>query len=792
VPDRIAHAYVAGLERHVRAVLAGAALAVATAAYLIATRLPIRADFSYLLPKDAPAIRDLRWLEERLPAKDTTLILVVAHDPAARAAATAQLLAGLHAIDPALVERIEADDGAARAAIRAHRWLYAPLGELTAVRDALARRIRDTNPLFVDLDPEPDRLAELRAGRRTAERELARSSFVSADGLTQLVIVRTPFRATDVPRDRALAMAIDAVFARVRAAVPGIQLGLAGGAPTAIAEHDAVARGMVLSSIVTSLLVALVLLVHLRRFVVVALVGLQIIVATAISFGLAALTVGHLNAATAFLGAIIAGNGINYGILLVARYLEERSAAATREAVARAIAATLRPTLVAALGASIAYGALAVTRFRGFADFALIGGLGMLVCWIIAYTVLPVLLLLAGRARLPAHRPLFGAIVERTAAVQRPARVRAVAAVAAVTAGVVAARFIAGDPFEYDMTRLRSDAPAALEARRWLEASNAAFGRGVIGRTYLAVDRDDQVGALVAALQAARATADGAATIGRIESILDLVPAEQDAKLAVLGDVRRLLDEPAIDALDDDARAELRELRPPDGLRAVTLADLPPEALAGFRERDGAVGRIVAVRPAQDFAETDGHAMLRFTAAIRTVQLPRARVVTSGASLVYADILAINRADGPLVTATAGLGLVIMVLAVVGRNRKAAAVLAATALGSLAMVATCALAGLRINFLDFVALPIALGLGVDYAINVAERIASDDPLHALRTTGGTVLVCSLTTIIGYASILFSANQAIRDFGLASLIGEITCVVTALTLVPALLGRRVRC
>jgi hypothetical protein len=128
-----------------------------------------------------------------------------------------------------------------------------------------------------------------------------------------------------------------------------------------------------------------------------------------------------------------------------------------------------------------------------------------------------------------------------------------------------------------------------------------------------------------------------------------------------------------------------------------------------------------------------------------------------------------------------------MVLLLVGRNRRAAAVLSGTAVGSLAMIAVCALVGLKINFLDFVALPIALGLGIDYAINVAHRAGRDDPGIALRSTGGTVLVCSLTTMIGYASLLVSNNLAIRGFGLASLIGEITCVVTALVLVPAIIA-----
>jgi len=203
VLDRFARAYVAWLARHVRRVLVAVTLLVAGAVVLIATRLPIRADFSYLLPDDAPAIRDLRRLEQRMPAQDTTLILVVAHDPPARAAATQQLLAGLRTIDAALVARIEADDTAVREVIRAHRWLYASLDELVAIRDALARGM----PL------EP-----LRAAVRAKVQALDRSRFTSADGRTQLVIVRMAFRATDVPRDHALLAGIDRAIAGVHVA----------------------------------------------------------------------------------------------------------------------------------------------------------------------------------------------------------------------------------------------------------------------------------------------------------------------------------------------------------------------------------------------------------------------------------------------------------------------------------------------------------------------------------------------------------------------------------------------
>ena len=47
-------------------------------------------------------------------------------------------------------------------------------------------------------------------------------------------------------------------------------------------------------------------------------------------------------------------------------------------------------------------------------------------------------------------------------------------------------------------------------------------------------------------------------------------------------------------------------------------------------------------------------------------------------------------------------------------------------------------------------------------------------------------LCSFTTVVGYASLLFSANQGIRSFGLAALIGEVTCIGAAIALAPALL------
>ena len=802
--SQVTRRYVAWVRRHTLAILLAHVVLLAGALDLIAFHLPLYADFSYLLPQDVPAVRDLRRLEARVKANDIVLALITAPVADERAAAARELADQVRTLPPELVESVVDDDSAARAYFKAHRHLFVPVTDLERAAAALERRITQAklaaNPLYIDLDDraadaERDRreLDDLRARRRDAERQLTRSTNVSSDGLTGMIQIGTSFRATDAGPGAELVAQLGAIRARVIAHHPGIQVGFTGGAITAVAEHDAIFKGMVLSSLITTLLVALVLVLYFRSAILLGLLIGTLAVATTVAFGVAAITVGHLNAATAFLGAIIAGNGVNYGILLIARYLEERRTRDGDGALAVAIQGTLRPTAVAALGASIAYGSLAATSFRGFADFAVIGAVGMILCWLASYLLLPALMLRWGTAtRTVARDPLIGSVLVRVLGFRKPRMVCGVALIGAVLATAVVARYVINDPFEYDITQLRSEGDDAIRARAWMALSDRTFGRGYSGRTYIAADRLDQIPLIVRALRDGDANVPAERqTVGTVTSILDFVPEDQPKKLAILGRIRALLDDEALDALTDSERAELAELRPPDDLGIITAQSLPRLVRDQLQEKDGRIGYIVSVRPAARLDEWNGHDLIRFADAVRSIHLGDGETVTtSGASVIFADIVTSISGDGPRVTAVAAFGLLVMVTLLVGRNRRSFAVLIATAAGSLLMVAACAVFDLKVNFLDFVALPITLGIGVDYAINVAHRHDHEpDPVKTLRTSGSAVFVCSLTTIIGYGSLLISENMAIRGFGQASLIGEIACVTTALVLVPALLALR---
>ncbi len=772
--------------------IATALAVLAVAIYLVAARLPLLADFAYLLPDTAQSVVDLHRLEDRLATHDTVLVVVDAPDPTTCATATAELAEAIRRIDPGLVSRVDEDRPEVRAYLWDHRYVLAPLDELTRARDTLKHRIDAAklaaNPLFIDLAPDTATAQRdfetLRARRREVEADLHRPSNVSKDGRRALIEVGAAMPATDIERGEHLLVALSAARAPIVAHHPGLAVGFAGDLVTAIGEHDAIVNGTLVSSIATALLVGLVLLLYFRSLRLLVILVATVGVATLAAFASAVGTIGHLNAATAFLGAIIAGNGINYGILLLARFLEERRTRELEDALAIAIAETLVPTAIASASAAIAYGSLAATRFKGFADFAIIGSAGMILCWLATYVVLPALVLrFARNVRGVEGTRLLERVLVRVLGTRRPRIVIGVGLAVTLAAAAIVARFIASDPFEYDLRELGSVAEANETERAWMKLAETTFGRGRAGRTFIAAERPDQVRRIVAALT----QPDRRRAIGSVQSILDVLPDDQPARLAVLASIREMLDPDAL----DDFPAELLELRPPADLAPVTREMLPRSIVELLTERDGRVGYLVSVAPADDLDELDGHDLIRFATAVRTLDLGNHEVVTtSGASVIFADILETIASDGPLATALAIGGLAVMLALVLGLDRRAVAVFAATTCGSLLMVAVCALSGLKINFLDFVALPITLGLGVDYGINIAHRqLATRDPLATLRTSGAAVFVCSLTTMIGYASLLASANLAIRGFGLASLIGEVTTVLAALILVPAILAAR---
>jgi uncharacterized protein len=790
--------------RRRREILAVAVLVGAVAAP-VAAHLPLYGDLSYLLPPATPSVRDLHALESRAQVFGTVIVAVESDDPVRRRAAAELVRDRLRALPPELLLGVDYDSGARDGFAWAHRYLLAPTAELTGVRDELQARKARLNPLYVSLDedsgatdapPIGDRLRALKkemdAARAGAERP---APILSGDGRLQLVVARTRFPADEISRNVAVVEAAERAAAEARrAGGPTVRIGITGDVANAAQEHQALLGGMVRATIFTTAIVALGLLVFFGAAAPVgALLG-ALTIGALVTFAFAFLSIGHLNLATAFLAPIVVGNGINFGIILLARYFEERKLAADPvAALGAAVQGSFGGTLAAALTASVSYASLLSTQFRGFRHFGLIGGVGILCCWAATFLILPAALAVLERHDLGGGRSparvgrRLAALVPR----RRPAIV-GIAVVALVGSAIGAGRYLASRPFEGDFSNLRSSDAAMRETLRWNGAIDRAFGRGISGGTVIALPTRARAHEVAEQLRAADAgKPDKQRLFSRINSLDDLVPPDQDEKLALLADIRRLLTKTTLASMSESDRAIAEALRPPARIARIADADVPAELGWPFTEKDGSRGRLLVAKTGAGFDLWRTADLERFVTTFRALGLG-SDLVVGGNAFVQHDIVASVDHDGPRATLIAALGAVLVVLAILGFTRQAAVTIGCGAVGVFLLLTAAGLCGIRINFLDFVALPITIGIGIDYAVNVAARHRAEGAGSAARiltATGPAVALCSFTTVVGYASLLFSANQGIRSFGLSALIGELTCVFAALVLAPALLDLR---
>jgi uncharacterized protein len=787
-----------------RAVILWSSLLVGIAAAPIAARLPLRGDMSHLLPPNTTSVRDLRALEARAQVFGTIIVAIESDDAARRAGAGGLVRDQLGALPAGTVLGITADTAARDRFAWDHRHLLVPTDDLTAIRDELARRKARLNPLFVPLDDGSgadttgeralaERLREMKqqvdAAKAGAERP---TPLVSKDGRLQIIVVRTPFASGEVSRNAPVLAAVERAVAEARrAAGPGVRFGITGDVVTNATEHRALLGGMVRATVFTVVIVALGMLLFFRSIAAVASLLGALALGALVTFAFTRLGVGHLNLATAFLAPIVVGNGINFGIILLARYFEERRRSDDPvAALGAAVQGSLGGTLAAALTASVSYASLLATDFRGFRHFGLIGGVGILFCWAATFLVLPAALAALdarglARGRSPGR---FGRGLARLIPRRRPAIVFT-AVMALVGSGVGAWRYVASEPFERDFRNLRSSGPEMMEQRRWNDGIDRAFGRGISGGTVIALPTRERARQVAQKLRAADRDKPAAERLfSRVSILDDLAPPDQDDKVALLADVRRLLTPQALAAMTEAEREAARVLAPPAHIERIADADVPPELSWPFIERDGTRGRLVIAMTGVGFDLWRTEDLERFIATFRAREIGSDAVVGGNAFVQYDIVRSVNH-DGPRASLVAAAGAVVVIILILGVTRQAVVTLLCGASGVFLLLTAASLLGIRINFLDFVALPITIGIGIDYSVNIAARHRTEGRGSAARilvAAGPAVALCCYTTVVGYASLLFSANQGIRSFGLAALIGEMTCIGAAIALAPALL------
>ncbi len=776
--------------------------ALAGACLWSALRLELHTDMSELLPDQHPAVLAFRRLAGRQKSATNLVMLIHGPSPEKNQQFAAKLAPELEKMVPEVFSEIQwRPDTEIPEYASKWRWLYADKKDLQQAEELLDRVVANrASPLAVDLEGDPEQeLKELRErlNKKIPEKKESKYFEAKIDGHDYLGVMMWR-RLTGVAGkgDHDTLVAVQEAVARANpASVDGsIVVEYTGAIAEAIDEQNGIRDDLTWATIICSSLVLLVIYLYFRRFGLLLVIGAPAVLGLLMSLMLASVTIHYLNINTAFLISIILGNGINSPIILLARYGEERRhGQPVQIALSIAMSETLLATLTAMSAASIAYGCLLLTSFRGFNQFGLLGGAGMLLVWIMSFLLVPPMVIFGERvwpgSLTPREnlwrRPFawLGRLSEK-----RPGLL-AIASLLAIAAAAKPLYHYVRDPLEWDFSNLRTDeTPSQRLWEKMEKLGMGDVGAGYIGNNgVLLVDDPAQADPVAAAMRSADQARGPQHVLKEVRTLSSTLPKDQDEKLDILKSIRKKIDRHR-GVMNDDERKEVDAWRPPEYLRKLEVPDLPRQVREAFTETDGQKGRLVGIDADNTtYYDWNGHDLLRMSKALRVDALGKTWVAAS-VSTIFAGMLETIINDGPRVTLAAIVGVAILVLVAFGFGG-AVPVLTSLAIGIVWLGGVLGTMKLKINFMNFVALPITLGVGADYAANIWARLRAEglSKLHSvIADTGSAVALCSSTTIIGYSSLLLSHNRALRSFGRLADFGEITCLLAALVALPAIL------
>lgn len=802
----------------------GTALLLAGFAGFRASHLEVRSSFEELLPSDVPSVKQVKELVRRVGGDGTVLIEIEALDGPSglkNAESVAPKLAQeFLALGPQTIRAVDENVTPIRDWYESHWPLFLSVADLQKARDQVSLQIKTAkvkaNPLFVGLDdgPGPSDSADPSAPKaegaewldpkqklpreRVAER-FARyldGFMVHPDQTSLALVVRPAGTSLGVGEARKL---ID----RMQQIVDGhaaelkekhVRVGFGGTFPMFVAEYEAILHDVFGTFLLVTSLVLASLFLFFRDLRSVVSLALAILVAVTITFGVTELVIGYLNTQTAFLGAIVVGNGINYGLIYLSRVKQLRQRGLPlAEACIEGAQTTASATLLASLATSVSFGVLIYAANRGFRHFGFIGGVGMLLCWISTFTLVPALLSLFerllkaprqkaaaaqdGASLLPALRVLFA----------RPGLIAVLFGALTVLSVAVFVRDLP-QAMERNLDNLSNELKGKDQLRRDNQRANDALGKSLAGSIAL-MDSPEEADAFCDVVRERAKSPINDPLIDGCETLSSVVPRDQPEKLQLIHQIVAELPDQTIAKLAPEQRERVRQVR--DQLaaqRQVTPQDAPATMVDRFRERDGKLGGLALVT-ARPLAQLElAQNLEAFVKAVRGVVVSGKPNDATGANVIFSDLLQDIEKEGPRTTFLSFFGVCLLVFLYFRKVRTSLEVVGSLFAGIILMSGVAAFIGIKINFFNFIVYPITFGIAIDYGANVAARVheRSGDVLAALAEVGPAVALCSWTSIVGYGSLLIALNRALRSFGWYAMLGEVTTIATALVLLPALL------
>jgi hypothetical protein len=236
-------------------------------------------------------------------------------------------------------------------------------------------------------------------------------------------------------------------------------------------------------------------------------------------------------------------------------------------------------------------------------------------------------------------------------------------------------------------------------------------------------------------------------------------------------------------ALFTDIHDTFRALRNQDNSSPLKAADLPPDLRNRFIGKTGK--QLLQVYPKENVWERKPQE--EFIKELRTVD---PTVTGTPVQLLEYETLLKN---SYIQAAWWSLGAIAILVLLHFRNIPCVILaLFPVLIGTIWMVGWMGWQNIPFNPANIMTLPLVIGIGVTNGIHILNRFAEEqNPGILAKSTGKAVLVSGLTAIAGFGSLIPARHQGIASLGIVMSVGIATCMLSALTFLPAVLTILVR-
>jgi uncharacterized protein len=765
------------------------AVLVTLAALFPLKRLEMRMTMTDLLPAGFESVKTWQQIGEKFGGLGHLAMVVHSPDSADNVAAVAFLADHLknHPDVNFLEYRTEADF------YKAHKLLYISLKDLQEVDKRLETGFwiskKKRNPLILDLldDEEKESSFEATSLEDLQHRYYSRLQdyLGTPDGTTLVLRVYPNFDIADIARCRAFYKDIKTVLAQFHEVSPEKpQLLLTGDMMRNIQNEGRLYSEIIDSGKSSLYLTAFLLLVYFVRIPVGAILALiPLAMATVWTLALTSSSVGYLSLVTGPLSLLLIGIGLESAVQLLARWGEERrknfSAAVAFETI---ILETGPAITTGVLVSAAAFLTLMVTDFRGFAQFGLMAGVGMLCTLVAVLVVFPcILIIVESYGVLPA---MGGRIYNWNLFQGKPYRKWRwhLAALGLMTVFAVHRGLQTRFQFNFDRLTFPN---GNLQADSLVQAA----GEAIVPPAVVITQSYEEAQAVADAVRRMIREDTLTPTIQSVTTMTDLLPADQEEKLAIIAKLRKVVTPALIANSPEPLKTNLEKLRDSWESRALTPADLPANYKKKFLGKDSLSGQFTFIFPSVNLRE--GWNNIAFAEDVRDIRTESGKVYhASGAPVVQADLLNLIIPDTRRAFLLAFFTISLLVLLDV-RSVRGTAVLILPLLFSLIWtLGLMKVSGIKLSWYNLVAFPAMLAFGINNGVHLYHRYIEEgrgSMRFVLRRTGEASVVATLVGMAGFMGLAFSEHRGLASLGQTALIGLSMSILAPLIIMPLIIG-----